>query len=260
MATTPLRRLRFRRAPDDRNPEGRMSVVEHLAELRKRLIISLVAIACGGVIGFLLYNRILDFLLEPYCKMHHRTLAEAGCGLLVQDPVEPFMVRLKIAAWSGFAISSPVVFYQLWRFVTPGLNPREKRYAIPFVVSSVVLFALGGFVAWLTFPKALEFLVGVGGDSLIAIFSPGKYLRLIILMIVAFGIAFQFPVLLVFLQIARVITSKQLIGWWRGAVVVIFGVAAVITPSQDPYSLLAMAGPMCLFYGGAILLGKLLRR
>ena len=235
-----------------------MTVVEHLTELRYRLIVCMIAIAVGGVLGFLLYNRILEFLLQPYCKLHHKKLA--GCGLLTQDPLEPFLVRLKVSAWTGFAIASPVVFFQVWRFVTPGLHPREKKYAIPFVVSSTALFALGGVVAWLTFPKALDFLVGVGGDSLIAIFSPSKYLRLIILMIVAFGVAFEFPVLLVFLQLARVLSSRQLIQWWRGAVVVIFAVAAVITPSQDPYSLFAMAGPMCLFYFGAAGVGRLMKR
>jgi sec-independent protein translocase protein TatC len=235
-----------------------MSVVEHLAELRHRLIVSILAVAFGAVFGFILYNRILHFLLQPYCQIHRRQLA--GCGLLTQDPLEPFLVRLKIAAWTGFALASPVVFFQVWRFVTPGLNPREKRYAVPFVVSSVALFALGGVVAWLTFPKALDFLVGVGGNSLITQFSPSKYLRLIILMIVAFGVAFEFPVLLVFLQLARVINSSQLLGWWRPAIVVIFAVAAVITPSQDPYSLIAMAGPMCVFYAGSIGIGKLLKR
>lgn len=250
--------LRLRRAQDDKPRDGRMSLVEHLAELRHRLIVSIVAVAAGAVVGFVLYNRILHFLLEPYCDLHHKKLA--GCGLLTQDPLEPFLVRLKVAAWSGFALASPVVFFQVWRFVTPGLHPKEKRYAVPFVVSSVVLFAMGGVVAWLTFPKALDFLVGVGGNNLIAIFSPSKYLRLIILMIVAFGVAFEFPVLLVFLQLARVITSRQLAGWWRPAIVVIFTVAAVITPSQDPYSLLAMGVPMCLFYGGSILVGRLLKR
>ncbi|HEV7887247.1 MAG TPA: twin-arginine translocase subunit TatC, partial [Acidimicrobiales bacterium] len=174
-----------------------MSVVEHLTELRHRLIVCMVAVALGGIVGFILYNRILHFLLQPYCQLHHKRIA--GCGLLTQDPLEPFLVRLKVAAWTGFALASPIVFFQIWRFVTPGLHPKEKRYAVPFVISSVALFALGGLVAWLTFPKALDFLVGVGGDSLIAIFSPSKYLRLIILMIVAFGVAFEFPVLLVFL-------------------------------------------------------------
>lgn len=255
-------RLRFRRAssPDAAaRTEGRMSLVEHLAELRKRLIISIIAICTCAIVGFVFYNSILEFLLQPYCKIHQATVLEK-CGLLTQDPLEPFLVRLKIAAWTGFALASPVVFLQVWRFITPGLNPKEKRYAIPFVLTSVLLFGLGAVVAWVTFPRALDFLVGVGGDSLIAIFSPGKYLRLIIMMLVAFGIAFEFPVVLVFLQLANVITSKQLMGWWRGAVVLIFGLAAVITPSQDPYSLLAMAGPMCIFYLGSIAVGKLLRK
>jgi len=235
-----------------------MSVVEHLTELRYRLIVSMIAIALGGVVGFLLYDTILDFLLEPYCKLNTQKLAQ--CGLLTQDPLEPFLIRLKVSAWTGIAIASPVVFFQIWRFVTPGLNPNEKRYAIPFVASSVLLFGLGGVVAWLTFPRALDFLISVGGDNLVAFFSPSKYLRLIILMFVAFGVAFEFPVLLVFLQLARVITSKQLMGWWRGAVVLIFASAAVITPSQDPYSLLFMAGPMCVFYVLSIVVGRLLKR
>jgi sec-independent protein translocase protein TatC len=235
-----------------------MSVIEHLSELRHRLIVSMASVALFAIVGFVLYNRILHFLLQPYCHIHHRKLA--GCGLLTQDPLEPFLVRLKIAAWTGFALASPVVFFQVWRFVTPGLNPKEKRYAVPFVATSVLLFAMGGVVAWLTFPKALDFLVGVGGDQLIAIFSPSKYLRLVILMIVAFGLAFEFPVLLVFLQLARVISSSQLLSWWRAAIVVIFAVAAVITPSQDPYSLIAMAGPMCVFYAASIGVGKLLKR
>lgn len=236
-----------------------MSVVEHLTELRHRLIVSMIAIALAAIVGFVLYNRILHVLLQPYCHLHRRTLT-GGCGLLITDPLEPFLIRLKVAAWTGFALASPVVFFQVWRFVTPGLKPNEKRYAIPFVISSVILFALGGLVAWLTFPKALDFLVGVGGNSLITSFSPGKYLRLIVLMMVAFGIAFEFPVLLVFLELARVLTSRQLVQWWRPAVVIIFAVAAVITPSQDPYSLFAMAVPMCVFYFGAAGVGRLLKR
>jgi sec-independent protein translocase protein TatC len=235
-----------------------MTVVEHLTELRHRLVVCIVAIGLGALVGFLLYNRILHFLLEPYCSLHHRRLA--GCGLLTQDPLEPFIVRLKIASWTGVGLASPVIFWQLWRFVTPGLHRNEKKYAIPFVVMSVLLFAMGGAVAWLTFPKALDFLVGVGGSNLIAIFSPSKYLRLIVLMILAFGLAFEFPILIVFLELARVVSSKQLTAWWRPAVVIIFAVAAVITPSQDPYSLFAMAVPMSIFYFGAIGVGKLLKR
>jgi sec-independent protein translocase protein TatC len=235
-----------------------MPVMEHLGELRRRIIISLVAIAAGAVVGFVAYNGILDFLIDPYCDLENRP--PGPCSLFITDPLEGFATRIKVASYAGLMLASPVVLFQLWRFVTPGLNPNEKRYAVPFVFSSILLFGFGVLLAKVTFPQALEFLVGVGGEDLQAIFSPSKYLRLILLMIVAFGVAFQFPVLLVFLQLAGALTSRRLAGWRRGAVVMIFVVAAVITHSQDPYSLLAMAGPMYLFYEASILIGRLFKK
>ncbi len=235
-----------------------MSVVEHLAELRRRIFVSLVAVAAGAVVGFLLYNRILDFLIEPYCGIERR--APGPCRLIVLDPLEGFATRLKVATYAGLFFASPVVLFQLWRFITPGLNPTEKRYAVPFVLSSVVLFCVGVVLARITFPRALDFLVGVGGPDLQAFFSPAKYLRFVLLVIVGFGVAFEFPVVLVFLQLAGVVSSRRLGSWRRGAVVAVFVVAAVITPSQDPYTLFAMALPMYLFYEGAILVGRLLDR
>ena len=235
-----------------------MSVVEHLTELRSRLVVALVAVALGALVAFLLYDRILDFLIQPYCNLPGRP--PGRCTLFIQDPLEGFATRLKVATYGGLFLASPVVFYQLWRFVTPGLRPDEKRYAVPFVAASVALFGLGALIAQLTFPKALDFLVAVGGPNLETIFSPAKYLRLVILVIVAFGVAFEFPVLLVFLQLAGVLTSRRLGAWRRPAVVVIFVVAAVITPSQDPYSLFAMAVPMYVFYELSILIGRALHR
>lgn len=235
-----------------------MTLMEHLTELRRRIIICVAAIAIGGVVGFALYNRILDFLIEPYCDLPNR--APGPCTLFIQDPLEGFATRLKVATWSGFFVASPVVLFQLWRFITPGLNPKEKRYAVPFVVSSVVLFSFGALLAKLTFPQALDFLVSVGGPNLQTIFSPAKYLRLVILITISFGVAFQFPVLLVFLQLAGVLSSRRLASWRRPAVVVIVVVAAIITPSQDPYTLLFMAGPMYIFYEVSILVGKLLKK
>lgn len=234
-----------------------MPLVDHLTELRHRLIVSAVAVGVGGVVAFALYDRILDFLIQPYCD----TLPPGRpCTLFITDPLEGFATRLKVATWGGFLLASPVVLFQLWRFITPGLNPNEKRYAVPFVASSVTLFCLGGALARLTFPRALDFLLAVGGEDLEEILSPAKYLRLVILVAVAFGVAFLFPVLLVFLQLAGVLTTNRLRSWRRPAVVVIFVVAAVITPSQDPYSLLAMAGPMYLFYEASILIGRLLHK
>ena len=153
-----------------------------------------------------------------------------------------------------------MVLWQVWRFITPGLHKREKRYAIPFILASILLFILGTAIAMLTFRQALRFLIGVGGDNLETFFTPSKYLNLIVLMMVAFGVAFEFPIVLVFLQIARVLESRQLRKWRRPAVVVVVAVAALITPSQDPYSLFAMAFPMYLFYEASILIGRLLKR
>ena len=237
-----------------------MPLVEHLTELRKRLVVSLVAVAACAVVAFAFYNQILDFLIGPYCNLSQPPRPPGPCSLFITDPLEGFATRLKVATWGGLFLASPVVLYQFWRFVTPGLNPNEKRYAVPFVTASVLLFCLGMLLAKLTFPRALDFLVGVGGPDITAIFSPAKYLRLVILMTVAFGVAFEFPVLLVFLQLANVLTSRRLASWRRPAAVAIVAVAAVITPSQDPYSLLAMAGPMYLFYEGSIVVGRLLHR
>jgi sec-independent protein translocase protein TatC len=234
-----------------------MSIIEHLSELRRRLIISAVAIAVGAIVAFVFYDHILAFLIKPYCE----TLPHGKpCTLYITDPLEGFATRLKVSTWVGFLASSPVVLWQFWRFITPGLNPNEKRYAVPFVGSSVVLFCLGALMARLTFPQALRFLLSIGGSGLTPILSPAKYLRLVILVALAFGVAFLFPVLLVFLELAGVLTSRKLASWRRPAIVVIFVIAAVITPSQDPYSLFAMAIPMCIFYEASILIGKLLKK
>ncbi len=231
-----------------------MPLVAHLSELRRRLIISVLALLIGAIVGFILYNRILSILLRPYTEVTGKT------DFVFFDPLEAFATRLKVAAWSGGFFASPVVLWQLWRFITPGLHKKEKRYAIPFIVTSIALFVLGAVVALITFEPALRFLIGVGGENLTPLFSASKFLSLILLMIVAFGIAFEFPVLLVCLELAGVVTSQRLRQWRRPAAVIIVAVAAVITPSQDPYSLFSMAGPMYLFYEGAILVGRLLKK
>jgi sec-independent protein translocase protein TatC len=236
---------------------GHMTVVEHLTELRKRLMIVIAAIAVGAVIGFIVYNPVLSFLKHPYCASLPKGRA---CSLYLQDPLEGFAVRLKVAGYTGLFLAFPVIVWQLWRFVTPGLHPKEKRYAIPFVLVSIVLFVAGAAVAYLTFTQALRFLQSVGGSDFQQIYSPGKYLRLVMLMFLAFGLAFEFPVLLVFLELAGVLHSGQLRKWRRPAAVIILIVAAVITPSQDPWSLMAMAVPMYIFYEASILIGRLLKK
>ena len=241
---------------------GRMTLVEHLTELRRRIVICAIAVVIGAVVGFLIYGRILHVLAHPYAQVtrNRGICGPKGCSLVATDPLAPFIVRLKVSTYTGLVIALPVLLWQLWRFVTPGLNPKEKRYAIPFILSSIVLFLMGGAVAWLTFPKALGFLVGIGGGDISTFFTADKYLTFVSLMIVAFGVSFEFPVVLVFLMLARVLKTSTLRKYRRHAIVGITAFAAVITPSQDPYSLFFMAAPMYLFYEGSIVIGRILKR
>jgi sec-independent protein translocase protein TatC len=244
-----------RRTKEKRSPDAAtMTVVEHLSELRNRIIFSLVAVAVGAVICFVLFDWILGFMTRPYEQ------ASGGKTLIITGPLDGFLVRLKVASYGGFVLASPVVFWQLWRFVTPGLYPKEKRYAIPFVVSSAVLFIGGAILAVITFPKALGFLLSVGGENLEPLLTAGGYLTLVFLMVLAFGVAFESPILVVFLLLARIITTAQLRRWRRYSFLVIVIFAAIITPSQDPISLFAMAVPMYLLYEASILVGRVLKR
>lgn len=232
---------------------ARMSLQEHLAELRRRLVITVIAVAAMGAIAFALYDQVLAFLTEPYCEIVPKG---KSCELIITAPLEGFAARMKVAGYGGLFLASPVVLWQVWRFITPGLHPKEKRYAVPFVAVSAVLFLAGAALALATFPKALEFVVGIAGDRVTTLFSPEKYITFMLRVILGFGIAFEFPIVLLFLQLAGIVSSRRLLRAWRSAIVIVFAVAAVITPSQDPWTLLAMAIPMTLFYFGAIAIGR----
>lgn len=243
---------RPRRKREKVQPSGEMTLIDHLSELRYRLVICAVAVTLSSLGAFFLYDPILDILIAPYEQVTGKST------LFITDPLEGFATRLKVSGYTGVALALPVLLWQLWRFVTPALDKKEKRYAIPFVVGSMVLFAMGATIAFFTLPQALGFLVGIGGDNLETLFGPSKYLGLVTLMMLAFGLAFEFPLLLIFLQLVGILRSKQLSGFRRYAIVFIFVFVAVITPSGDPYSLLALSLPMWLFYEGAILTGRLL--
>ncbi|HSL59534.1 MAG TPA: twin-arginine translocase subunit TatC [Acidimicrobiales bacterium] len=238
--------------PDD----GTMSVVEHLTEFRDRTIKSVLAIALGAVVCFAVFPQILEVLIEPYCQFR----PEGDCQLIQTDPLEGFAVRLSVSAYGGIALAMPIVLYQVWRFITPGLHPHERRYALPFVVSGVLLFLLGATLAFYTVPRALEFLIGLGGESFEPFFSPSNYLGFLVKMMVAFGIGFEFPILLIFLQLARILTPQQLASWRRYSIVGIVTLVAVLTPSGDPISLMMLSVPMYLFYEAAIVIGRILVR
>jgi len=241
-----------------------MSLVSHLEELRKRILLSLLGVAIGAVACWVLYPQILDLLLRPYCSIRGKTAAESvfgsGCELLVTDPLEPFSVRLSVAGYGGLALAMPVLLWHLWRFIVPGLYSRERRWAIPFVLSGLVLFAGGCALAYWSIPRALDFLVDIGGPDLISVFSPAKYISFVIKMTMAFGIGFEFPLILVFLQLIGILTPAALRRARRYAIIGIVTLVAILTPSGDPFTLLILSGPMWLFYEISILIGALRQR
>jgi sec-independent protein translocase protein TatC len=250
-------------ADKGRTADGQMTLIEHLAELRHRIFICAIAVGVGAVIMFILFPQVLHFLEGPYRNV---TAGRSGCGkdgcdLIATDPLAPFLVRLKVAGYGGLALALPVVMWETWRFIVPALQANERRYAIPFIISVVVLFVAGCFMAWFTVNKALEFLlIGSVGGQIAPFVTADKYLTLITLMFLAFGIAFEFPVLLMFLLLARVVNTRQLRHARRWAILGITIFAAVITPSQDPFSLFLMAVPLYIFYEAAILIGRILKR
>src|SRR4051795_3145637 len=233
-----------------------MTVVEHLSELRYRLMVSIAAVAVGAIVCFIFASPIIGWFLDFYRTATHGRRNH----FIFTGPIDAFATRLKVATYGGIVLALPVWLWQLWRFITPGLNPKEKKYAVPFIAASIALFALGAVVALLTLEPALKFLLSIGGSDLQPLLTADKYIPLVSLMILAFGLSFEFPVILVFLLLARVLTTRQLRSWRRYAAVVIVAFAAVITPSQDPYSLFAMAIPMYLFYEGSIIIGRVLKR
>jgi sec-independent protein translocase protein TatC len=193
--------------------------------------------------------------------VHHRSKDITNGGqLVITGPLEGFTTRLKVSVYAGFAASSPVVFWELWRFITPGLYRNEKRYILPFVSAAVVLFGGGVTTAILVFPKALDWLISVSGSGIVPLFSPSRYFTLYVTMCLIFGAVFMYPLVLVFLEIVGVVPSSRWRKWRRPAVVVICVVAAVITPSSDPFSFLAMAVPMLVLYEASILVGRLLKK
>ena len=165
-----------------------------------------------------------------------------------------------LAAYGGIGLAIPVILWQAWKFIVPGLYPHERRYAIPFVTSGVVLFAFGAGLAYWSIPRALDFLLNVGGDRLEDLLSPAPYISFVIKMIIAFGLGFQFPLILIFLQMVGLVNVDTLKSGRRYAIVGIVVLVAILTPSGDPITLMILSVPMYIFYEGAVLWGIIQRR
>ncbi|MDP9222649.1 MAG: twin-arginine translocase subunit TatC [Actinomycetota bacterium] len=254
------RRLPFRRDDGDDFGAGSMTMVEHLGELRTRLIVSGMVFLAASVVIFFLFRPIADFLLRPLCSLGRQRLGPQGCKLIVTGVLEPFLVRLKVTAVVALIVSGPVWLFQLWAFVAPALKVNEKRYAGPFVLSSIALFAFGGVFAYLTLPFGLKFLLGLGDGVVTPFLKADAYLNFVLLLVVGFGATFELPLLLMFLALAGAVSLEQLKQYRKAAFVTAFVIGAVVTPTQDPYTMTAMAVPLYLLYEVVVLVMRIRER
>src|SRR3954452_8287561 len=248
-----------RRIRKPANPEGRMSVLDHLRELRRRLIVVMIIVALGAVVGWLVYNPLLEILKQPYCNIpyQHRLGAqdqsEAQCKLLFRAPLDGFTIRLKVSVIAGAVLTAPLWLYQLWAFVTPGLRRHERRWTFSFVASSSVLFALGMALAYFTLYKGLNVLITQAGSGTQAGLDVNSYISFVVLMLVIFGASFELPLLIIMLNAVRVLPYRLLRRGQRLGIFLVFAFAAVPTPSTDPFTMIAMAVPMVVLFELAVL-------
>jgi sec-independent protein translocase protein TatC len=225
---------------------SRMSLMNHLVELRSRLIKSVVAVAIGAVVGFIFYRDILAVLAKPYEGATDEPLA-------FFQPTEPFSLALRVALFGGFILASPVIMYQVWRFIGPALTKRERGYVYPLSGVMAFLFLSGIALGYFTLPLALRVLFSFAGDLLQETVGVNFYFSFAMRFLLAFGLAFQFPVFLFAAAALGLVSSRALREQRRWAVVFVVVAAALMTPGGDPITLLMLSTPMYLLYEASIL-------
>jgi sec-independent protein translocase protein TatC len=254
------RRRWFRGKRKQRTPDASMTIVEHLGELRSRLFISVLAFMGVSVVAFIFYEPIRQFLTHPLCRVDQELLGIHGCDLIFTGPLGGFQFRLKLTAIVGLAASSPVWLYHIWAFTVPALTVKEKRYAVPFIASAAALFLTGATLAYLVLPTGLNFLMTLGGEGLQPLLRADEYLNFIGLMLVAFGVMFELPLVLIFLGLAGVVTPAWLKEKRRHTIVILAIGAAIATPTQDPFTLLVMLALLYVLFELTILILSVINR
>lgn len=240
-----------------KNPDGTMTIIEHLKELRRRVIICICALCVATVVGFIWYQHSLfglptlgEIMRGPYCSLPSHMRVTFGpdeeCRLLATRPFEMFMLRLKVGAIVGIVLASPVWLYQIWAFITPGLHKTEKRATFTFVTIAVFLFVAGAVLAYFVLSYGLEMLMGIGDEAQFAALTGQDYFNFFLALLIVFGVSFEVPLIIVMLNLVGVLRYEQLKDKRRYIVVGLFIFAAVMTPGQDPFSMVAMALSLCL--------------
>jgi sec-independent protein translocase protein TatC len=256
-----------RRRRAQRDAAATMSLVAHLRELRTRVALALLFVAIGTAVCFWWYDHGLGALIRaPYCAIPagNRALgtgSSAGdCTLLVTDVFGGAVVRLKIAAIAGVVVSAPLWLFQVWRFITPGLERNEKRYGLSFLVASITLFALGAVLAYYSLRAGLALLLGLAGNDVAVALTAKDYLGFVVSVLLAFGVSFEVPLLAVALNLVGVLSYAALASSRRWIFFLTIVFAAFVTPTQDPFTMLLMALPMCVLFEIAIQIARVVDR
>ena len=226
----------------------------HIAELRSRLIKIVVIFFVLFIISFLFWKDIFAFLAKPATNVLHTS---KNSEMIFTNLVEPFMTAVRVSLYTAFFVSLPVILYQMWKFVAPGLYENEKKLVLPFVIFGTLMFYLGAaFAYFVVFPVGFQVLINFGGENFVAMLKISEYVSVSLKIMIGFGIAFELPILSYFLAKLGLITDKTLKDFFRYAVVIIFIIAAVLTP-PDLFSQLAMAAPLLILYGISIWIAKI---
>lgn len=245
------------------NP-AEMPIFDHLEELRKRLIHSLAAIAIAFLLTYRYSQFILDFLMQPVLhalQAHHTDATQFNTQLHFSGLIEPFFIHLKVAFFAGLLLASPYVFFQIWRFAAPGLYRHEKVMLAFLAGFSVLMFVAGmAFAYYAVFPMGFAFFLSYSTANLSPILMIKDYLSLIMHLLLAFGLIFQMPLVILILAMSGIITARQVAGFWRYAIILIAIFSAAMTPGPDLGSMFMMMVPMVFLYGVSIILAALFGR
>ncbi|MBT2227472.1 twin-arginine translocase subunit TatC [Nonomuraea sp. NEAU-A123] len=234
-----------------RDPEGRMPLMDHLRELRNRLLIATIAVVIGIIIGWFFFDPVWAILKAPYCDTMQSRQLTGHCSLTYSGIFQSFFITLKVSAMIGLVLASPVWLYQLWAFVTPALYRNEKRHTVVFLALAIPLFALGAVLAYIIMHTSLGFLLGFSLDDTVPTIGIDDYLDYVLIMIAIFGISFELPLFLVFLNVLGVLSHATVAKHRRMVIFLMFVFGAVITPGGDPFAMMALAAPMIILFAAA---------
>lgn len=232
------------------NPEGRMALKDHLKEARDRLIKAAIAVVLGTVVGFFIYNPVLEALAEPIEELNAREGRQAALNF--DGVASPFDLMIQVSFFLGLIVSSPIWLYQLWAFITPGLKIKERRIALSFIGVAVPLFLAGIYLAWLILPNAVRVLTDFTPIGFSNIITVTVFITFLLRLMLAFGIAFLLPVVLFGLNLVGIISGKQILKAWRITVFLICLFAAMAAPGADAVSMFYLAVPMLILFFVAI--------